>query len=213
MATRCAVLISIALLCSLAAACGSSSRPDPAKLPPSRLTDLIMGTGAAPLAAPKRPGIDDTYDGDDSAPRKIEEGDDVEVEAYSRPATAAEWRQATAFVHRFFQLAVAGDGATVCAKMTSTLRASLGGGKFAENPRPSYERGKTCAEVMTKVFAHDHRELQAKLAGFEVTAVLTSDITTFVLLAFKGIRERRVMGLNKVGRSLQYEALTDSPYP
>lgn len=213
MAVRCAAPIAATILCFFVVSCGSSTSPDPAKIPPNRLTDAIMGTGTAPLGAPKRPGINDTYDGDDNSPRSSEQGDDVEVEDYSHPATAAEWRQATAFVHRFFQLAVAEDGAAVCARMTPILRASLGGGKFTNNPRPSYERGRTCAEVMRKVFAHDHQELQAKLTGFEVTAVLTSDVTTFVLLAFKGIRERRIMGLNKVGHTLQYEALTDSQYP
>ncbi|HEU0250448.1 MAG TPA: hypothetical protein VFR48_06980 [Solirubrobacteraceae bacterium] len=213
MAIRLAASITAAMMCAVLVACGTSTATDPTKLPASRLTDVIMGTGTAPLAAPKQPGINDTYDEDDSAARALEQGDDGEVEYYARPSTAVEWRRATAFVRTFFQLAVAEDGAKVCARMTPALRASLGGGKFTNNTQPRYESGSTCAQVMKKVFEHDHDELQAKLAGLEITDVRTSDATTFVLLAFKGIRERREMGLNKIGRTLQYEALTDSQYP
>lgn len=37
--------------------------------------------------------------------------------------------------------------------------------------------------------------------------------TAFVLLAFKGIRERRFMGVERFGNAWKLEALMDSQYP
>jgi hypothetical protein len=178
------------------------------------VTAASMHTATVPLAAPRRPGIDDTYDQDESASRRWEEGDDREIETYGRPATAVEWRQAAAFAHAYFRAAATEDGAAACTLLTPGLRASLGGGKHNTSDNPPYLRGKTCAQVMSKLFAHRHKLMVAEAAGLEVTDVRVTEITTFILLAFKGIRERRYMGVESRNDSPpKLEALFDSQYP
>lgn len=209
--------IAIGLIPTWAAACGNatqkstSSSSEHASLTPA--TAASMHTATAPLAAPQRPGISDTYDQDDHASRALEQGDDREIEVYGRPATAAEWRAATAFVHNYYRFAAAENGAAACSLFTPRLRESMGGGQYDKPGNPSYLRGKTCPEVMTKLFKHRHKLMSSQAAGLEVTDVRVTTRTTFILLAYKGIRERRYMGVERVGNTLQLEALIDSKYP
>jgi len=165
-----------------------------------------------PLKAPSRPGIDDTYDKDDTAPRSTEEGDDAEIEIYGKQATPAEWLAAVAFVKSYFAVALAENGAAACKLLTPSLASGLGG-SYEKPPNPSYLRGKTCAEVMTKLFEHRHKLVAAEAAGLEVTDVRVTSRTAFILLAFKGIRERRYMGVERDGKTWKLEDVMDSKYP
>jgi len=167
----------------------------------------------APLKAPARPGIDDTYDEDDTATRRLEQHDDVEIEIYGKPATPAEWQATEAFARGYFAAAVAEDGARACPMLASWLGPTLGGSY--EGPKdPTYLHGKTCPEIMTKLFKHRHRLMAKEAKGLEVTDVRVTGHTAFILLAFKGIRERRFMGLEREGANgWKLEALMDSQYP
>jgi hypothetical protein len=170
-------------------------------------------TSKAPLKAPPRPGIDDTYDEDDKAVRRVEQHDDAEIEIYGKPASPAEWQATEAFARAYFSAAAAEDGARACPMLASWLGPSLGG-SYEGGKNPSYLHGKTCPEVMTKLFIHRHRLLVKEAKGLEVTDVRVTGHTAFILLAFKGIRERRFMGLEREGtNSWKLEALTDSQYP
>jgi hypothetical protein len=177
-------------------------------------TALSNKTVTAPLEAPQRPGIHDTYDEDDTASRKVEERDDEEIEIYGRPATAAEYRSAAGFAKSYFAAAAAEDGATACTLLVPPLAKAIAG-DYEKPSDPSYLRGKTCAQVMTKLFKHRHKLMAAEAAGLEVTDVRVSRTTktAFVLLAFKGIRERRFMGVERFGKAWKLEALMDSQYP
>jgi hypothetical protein len=171
-------------------------------------------TVTAPLQAPQRPGIHDTYDEDDIGSRKVEENDDEEIEIYGRPATAAEHRSTVAFAKSYFAAAAAEDGAAACTLLVPTLAKAIAG-DYEKPSDPSYLHGKTCAQVMTKLFKHRHKLMTAEAAGLEVTDVRVSQTTktAFILLAFKGIRERRFMGVESFGKAWKLEALMDSQYP
>lgn len=166
----------------------------------------------APLKAPARPGIDDTYDEDDTASRKVEQHDDEEIEIYGKAASPAEWQSAAAFARSYFTAAAAEDGAAACALLVPSLAQGIAG-NYEHPSDPSYLHGKTCPEVMTKLFKHRHKLMAKEAAGLEVTDVRVTSRTAFILLAFRGIRERRYMGVERFGRDWKLEALMDSQYP
>lgn len=165
---------------------------------------------------PNRPGIKDSYDGDDNATRQTEENDDEEVEHYVHRANAYEWHEAKAFVKAYYAAALKEDGAAGCALLVPSLAEKLPNA-YASSPTLSYLQGKTCPEVMTKLFTHRHKLIEAEARGVEVTDVRSADVkTAFILLAFKGIRERRFMGVERIGSPngpMKLEAPQDSPYP
>jgi hypothetical protein len=197
-----------------AMACGGASKSASSA---SQTSSDAPATSTAPATTdvgppPKRPGIDDTYDEDDTAPRKVEDRDDEEVEHYGQAANAVEAQSAAAFAKSYFAAAVAEDGATACTLLTPSLASGIGG-SYNKPPNPTYLHGNTCAEVMTKLFKHRHKLMTAEAAGLQVTAVRVTSRTAFILLAFKGIRERRFMGVERTGKAWKLEALIDSQYP
>lgn len=212
-----------ALTCSLAialygVACGETNTKPATRDAATRSVTSAVSMPApvsVPLVhmrAPMRPGIEDAYDGDDGAFRGTEEGDDVEVQEYGKPSDAAEIRAARAFVGAYFGAALREDGAAGCALLEPAVARDLGGSY--EKPGPQhYLQGKTCPEVMRKLFVHRHRLIVAEASRVEITAVRHTPGTMFVLLAFRGVREPRMMGIAQLGSDLRLEAVQDSPYP
>lgn len=192
------------------ASSASAAGEEPVGVPAS--VPVAVGARAASPYPPERSGIHDSYDGDDSAGRQTEEGDDLEVERYGHPASPAERRLAVRFVSSYFTAAMREDGAAGCALLEPSLAEGLPKSNGKSSPQ-HYLDGSTCAEVMHNLFVHRHRLIEAEARGLEVTGVRATPGTVFVLLAFRGIREPRMMGLHLQGRRLQLEASLDSPYP
>ena len=206
------VLLATGLFGVMLVACGCASTRSTSQTSSVEAESASVPKPSASLKAPQRPGIKDTYDEDDAAKRNVEENDDEEIEIYGHAANAAEWRSATAFVKSYYAAAVAENGAAACRLLVPSLAQGLGG-SYEKSSEPTYLHGKTCAEVMTKLFKHRHKLMTAENAGLEVTDVRATSRTDFILLAFKGIRERRFMGVQRDGQTWQLEALTDSQYP
>jgi hypothetical protein len=214
--------LGLLLACAGPLSCGSGSDTSTKQGGASAASTTIATTVAStsripkskiPLKAPSRPGIDDTYDEDDAASYRVENHDDAEIEIYGKPATPGEWRATEAFARGYFAAAAAEDGARACPMLTSWLGPTLGG-SYEGTLDPVYLHGKTCAEVMTKLFEHRHRLMAKEAKGLEVTDVRVTPHTAFILLAFRGVRERRFMGLERQGaNNWKLEALTDSQYP
>lgn len=207
-----AVLLVMALFGVMSVAYGCASTSSTSQTSSVNVASNRVPKPSASLKAPQRPGIKDTYDEDERASRETEENDDEEIEIYGRPANAAEWQSAIAFVKSYYAAAVAENGATACTLLVPSLAQDIGG-SYEKPSEPYYLHGKTCAEVMTKLFKYRHKLLTAENAGLEVTDVRATSQTDFILLAFKGIRERRYMGVLRDGDTWKLEALTDSPYP
>jgi hypothetical protein len=205
-------LFAMALLGLGVAACGSGATSTKSQTVAGTVPTDPIPKATASLKAPPRPGIDDTYDEDDTAPRKVEEHDDEEIEIYGKPASPAEWQAAAAFAKAYFTAAAAENGVAACGLLVPSLAQGTGG-NYEKPSDPSYLHGKTCAEVMTKLFKHRHKLMAAEAAGLEITDVRVTSRTAFVLLAFKGIRERRYMGVERFGKGWKLEALLDSQYP
>lgn len=165
-----------------------------------------------PVRAPRRPGIDDSYDEDEGAAPEVENHDDDEVEQFGKPATPAQWQATEALARRYFAVAAAENGAGACPLLVVSLGSTLGG-SYERHSDPSYLHGKTCPAVMTNLFVHYHRLMVKKAKGLEVTAVRVQGPAADVLLAFKGIRSRGWMGLALEGRLWKLKELTDDQYP
>jgi hypothetical protein len=96
------------------------------------------------------------YDSDDSA-----------ISAYGQAASTADEHAIAAVVKRYYAAASTSDGAKACPLMYSTLAEAIPE-DYGQPPGPAYARGKTCAVVLSKMFAHSHSKLAE---GFAVTGV------------------------------------------
>jgi hypothetical protein len=221
-------LPTIVVLCICLSACGGSSHGAGS---PSRSSSAI----ASPSAVPTSPSITGDYDGDDekaskhssdgdnddSTPKDRDndsdnssgsyfDGDDKSVRGLGHAASAADGKTIERLVKRYFAVAVAEDGKTACSMISSGIAKSipetLGGGAG-----PLYARGATtCAAVMSKTFAHYHRQLAAHAPTLEVSAVRVDGNDGLAVLAFKALpgRQLRVArdgGVWRVGALLDLE--------
>lgn len=96
--------------------------------------------------------------------------DDPSTSTWGPAASAADRRAVTALLVRYYQLAAAGDGSDAC-KLISVLFAEAIPEDYGQPPGPPQTRGKTCAEVMTKLFALERAKLAAASATIRVTGV------------------------------------------
>jgi hypothetical protein len=212
-------LTAVALLGVGANACGSTSsstRSASARIGGTSSTTAPATTSGpttstAGIPSPGRPGTD-ADDGDILT--KIDSNDDGEIVEYGRPATPAEKLAITTFVKHYFKAAAAGDGAALCSLTISNFAEKIP--KYFSKPstKEPYLYGKTCTEVMSRLFKHRHQLLAKEAAGFEVTGVRVNGNNGFALLAFTTMPERRYISVAREGQAWKLsEELIDGPYP
>jgi hypothetical protein len=110
---------------------------------------------------------DADFDNDTIKNKGYYDSDDGEIRNFGRAANAAERRAISGLVKRYYAAAAASSGAKACRMIYSTLEEAIPE-DYGQPPGPAYSRGKTCAVVMSKTFAHDHSQLAG---GFAVTGV------------------------------------------
>jgi hypothetical protein len=110
---------------------------------------------------------DADFDNDTIKNKGYYDSDDSVISASGKAASAAQKRTIAALVKRYYAAAAASDGAKACPLIYSTLEEAIPE-DYGQPPGPSYSRGKTCAVVMSKTFAHAHSQLAG---GFAVTGV------------------------------------------
>jgi hypothetical protein len=205
-------LLAMALLGVGVTACANTTKcphlyASPSHIARTRGARMVV-SGPVPR---QRPGINDSYDGDDHNPNNTSENND-DPERHGRPATLAERQSVTEFVEKYYTAAVANNGAVACSLLIPSLVNGIGG-SYERPGDPSYLHGKTCAQVMTKLFEHEHKLIAAEAAGLEVTGVRVGSGMAFGLLAFKGAREPRYLGVERYDNTWKLRGLTESPYP
>ena len=202
-------LLAIALLSIGAAACGDAGSGSGART--SSGATVAKNSSSAEAA---RIHASDDDDADDlrNYETRGEREDDREVTTYGHAANATDIRTATAFARRYFAAAAAANGAAACSLLLPHI-AKLVPKAYGNEPNLPYMRGKTCAEVMTKLFEHRHKMMAAEAAGLEVTGMRIAGKAAAVLLAFKGLRERRYLGVERTGKTWRLEDLIDSEFP
>jgi hypothetical protein len=108
------------------------------------------------------------------------DSDDNAILDYGQSANAGDKRAVTATVKRYYRTASAADGAAACSLIRSTVAESAAE-SYGETDAPA---GKTCADVMSKLFRKRHRQLAAELAALRVTAVRIEGDRGWALLSF-----------------------------
>jgi hypothetical protein len=192
-----------------------TSSKSPTTTATARPTTTVASVPLTSAPPAHRPGVNDSYDGDDHNPRNgflSENNDDWEVERFGQAASPAEVESAERFVGEYFSAAVSGDGAKACALLIPSLAGGIGG-SYEKRGDAVYLHGKTCAEVMAKLFTHEHKGIVKQAHGLRVTAVRELRGSGRVLFESAGMRERHYMALTRYGSDWKFNALLDSPYP
>ncbi len=134
--------------------------------------------------------------------------DDSIVGDFGHPASAEDTRSATGFVKRYFAVAAAEDGAVACS-MLYRIYADTVVEDDGSSASPLYQRGKTCAIVMTKIFTHLHAELTAPA---EVVAVRVKGPMAYVLLG-STTRPASYVRLHREGGGWKLYGVIERPLP
>ncbi len=153
----------------------------------------------------KRDGDGDT----DNPGNSYYDNDDAEILAYGETANTKDRRQVAALVKRYYAVAVAGDGADGCSLTYSLVDESTV--EDYDQSHPS-QRGKSCAEVMSKLFEQDHAQLIAGYAKFHVTGVRVGGNRGYALLGV-GARPERYLLIHRESGAWKIEALVESTLP
>jgi hypothetical protein len=169
------MLFAVTLLGFGASACGSSSRDaTPASRPTS---DISTGAGTVTTASASKTG------------RPPE--DDNHIATYGHEATEPDKREITALVKRYYEAAVADDGARACSLIYSPLAKSIPE-DYGQVPGPHAIRHKTCAVVLSKIFKQLSGQTTADLGETRVTGVRLKGSQGFVQLSSKAVPTGRI---------------------
>lgn len=113
--------------------------------------------------------------------------DDQHVLDFGHVAGASDQRAITSLVQSYFAAAAAENGRAACALLTPFVAESV-----PENNGHSPQlRGSTCATVMTKLFAVNHRALTRKQADMKIVRIGVGGDKALVAIEFYSIPELR----------------------
>jgi hypothetical protein len=120
-----------------------------------------------------------------------------DIDDYNRPyypghASPADSRAVAIVVKRYLEAAAADDGAKACPLIYSLFEETIPETYGQSATFSPNQRGKTCAEVMTGLFAKSHAQLVAEAASVRVTAVRTNGRRGLALLRFTHIPARSI---------------------
>jgi hypothetical protein len=113
------------------------------------------------------------------------------VTVWGQPASTADRRAVAAVVMNYYAAAAAGDGVAACALIYSIFAEEIAE-VYGQPPGPAALRGRTCAVVMSKLFAQQHQQLVSERARLEVSAVRVKGLRGRALLRFADGPEREI---------------------
>ncbi len=116
----------------------------------------------------------------DNINRNYNDVDDAEIVAYGHAANPADRQAITALVTRYDKAVLAADGATGCALSYSLYEEGI----VEDYSNHPLVRGKTCGEVMSKLFQREHAN---------ITEVMRSKLT---VVRVNGERGYAIFGAN-----------------
>jgi hypothetical protein len=188
------VLLLLALVSLVVCSCGGASKgsasasqvasEDAAAL----TTPTTTASTATAAQAPK--DMDNDYDG--TPDHSYFDEDDYSRFDYPQVADSAVKQEVTVLLKHYFADAVAANGAAGCQLVYSLLAEEVPE-EYGEPPLGSAAlRGSTCAEVMSKMFKANHKQLAAEQVSLEVAIVRLSHNRGLALLRFKGISARGI---------------------
>ncbi len=110
-----------------------------------------------------RDGDVDGEGGDEGAAEGggLADGDDSDLVEYRHSASVAETRAVATLVRRYLSAAAAADGTQACSMVLPSIAKTVAS-VLTGAGEPPYSRGKTCAEVLSKIFRFYHAQLAAE---------------------------------------------------
>lgn len=150
------ILLATALLGTGSGACGDSGQ--------GANSASVASTGSPASSIVESHASTST---NESEAHGLYDGDDGPVLDYGHTANAVDWQAITALVKRYFAAAAVEDGAKACSLLYFFVAESVAD-DYGHTPSL---RGRTCAEVMSKLFKQHHRELAIENATLKVITV------------------------------------------
>ncbi len=224
-------LLATTLLVVWVTACGGGAKDTRFSPARSNSTKLSFNSGLSPSHAVSDYDTDDytasddaddddstghlDSDGDSDNPSGgIYDSDDTNLANYSHSASVTETRVVALLVRRYLVDAAAADGTKACsmllASVAGTVPAVLGG-----VGEPPYSRGKTCAEVLSKIFRFYHGQLTVEAQVLRVLRVGVKGDKGLALLTAK-TRSRfpeRVIALQREHGTWKIDGVLDQEEP
>lgn len=219
------LLIALLLACQALAGCGDSG-----KSTRESATHRSAGDAGGSLASGDYDGDDfsppssrDADKDDEPQPRDRDgdtdnrsgsyyDGDDDVVRRFGRPAGVGDRRAIESLVKRYFAAADAADGAVVCPMIVSAMRRAVVMTLGHHPPGPAYASGNTCAEVLSKVFRQNHRQLASEDGSLDAIEVRVGDGRGWAVLGFAGLPGRQLPLVREAG-GWEIQALLDEELP
>jgi hypothetical protein len=164
-------------------------------------------TATAPATAANTPGghtIEDSNDSDHDPGSN----DDESILDYGHAASEPDQRAITAVVKRYYTVTAADDGASACAVMYSVVAEAIP--EYYEDS-PGL-RGKSYAEVMSKVSKQRRRQLAADIAALKVMRVRVEGDKGLALVFFGKTPEPYVL-VHRDGGVWKIESLSEIGLP
>jgi hypothetical protein len=137
------------------------------------------------------------------------DSDDAPVRFFGHEASPAERRAVTALMTRYYALAAKEDGAKACPLIASVIAERIP----EEFDEQTAFRGKTCAIIMSKVFAQRHRQLLLQSSTLEVTSVRVEGNRALVLVRFAHAPVPNHIAVHREGSTWKIWELFDSRLP
>lgn len=185
------VLLAAVPLCLGATACGSTSKD----------------ASTASTGAPRSTATATTASSTSDATRIQSEED--EVLDFGHPANPADRQAVTTLVKHYYAAAAAENGAAACSLVLPSV-ANTVPEDYGEGAGPRYLRGgKTCHEVLTRMFIHLHQRLASDDATMKVTHVRLKTRGGYAVLRFRSPPEREITVVHE-GGTWKVSSLLDS---
>jgi hypothetical protein len=192
MSTRCMAIG--AVVCMSMAGCGQPHRRHTiAGLPQS-----VYAAAAPPTTTIIRGGyvrgdadVDDVNGADPA-----DSNDDYPLSAFGRRADAADRKEISSVVERYYAAAAAHDGRRACQMVTAHLRSHPGStrtvpeDRFSVTPHPHVSPGESCARVASDLFTRNDVELHGRPKAVQVTVVRTHGSHGLAIMALRATPER-----------------------
>lgn len=130
---------------------------------------------------------------------------------FGHAASPSERQTIIALVKRYYQAALAGDGAKDCSLIYSPLEEAVPEDYGLSPPSQPYMRGTTCPVVLDGLFRHFHNQLAAEVPKMKIN-VRISEHHALALLSFGTLPERQIPVVRE-GHVWRMSALLDGELP
>lgn len=132
-----------------------------------------------------------------------------EIVDFGHPATAGEADAIGAVATKYMRMAAAVDGKGACGLLYAILEEAVVEDYGTSPPGPPELRGRTCPQVMTKLFKRNAKRLASVLPGLRVAVVRVDRLRAYTLFNFGPAPPRHYLALHSERGVWKIDALLD----